>query len=121
VEDFHTKVRALAMPVESVVLKDNGASLDSHILEFGSDWPQVYVTLGEGSNIRVSAINCFASGLSAQTVIPEGERSFSVLADGPLTKGRSRYNCSAGSNQRHRFYWFSVPVVQLDAKGNWVD
>lgn len=121
VEDFHTKVRTLAMPVESVVLKDNGETLDSHILEYGSGWPQAHIRLQADSGIRVLGINCFASGLGAQTVIPGGEHSFSVLADGPLQKGRSRYNCTAGSNQRYRFYWFSVPVVQLDQEGNWID
>ncbi|MEQ3696583.1 MAG: polysaccharide deacetylase family protein [Pseudomonadales bacterium] len=121
VEDFHTKVRTLAMPVASVALKDNGEALDSHILDYGSAWPQAHITLREDSGIRISGINCFASGLGAQTVVAEGEHGFSVLADGQLQKGRSRYNCTAGSNQRHRFYWFSVPVVQLDQDGNWVD
>ena len=121
VEDFHTKVRTLAMPVESVVLTSADETLVSHILDYGSPWPQAHITLQDDSGIRVSGINCFASGLGAQTVVAEGENSFSVVADGALQKGRSRYNCTAGSNQRHRFYWFSVPVVQLDQDGNWVD
>ncbi|WP_298632956.1 polysaccharide deacetylase family protein [uncultured Umboniibacter sp.] len=121
VEDFHTKVRTLAMPVESVVLKNKGEVLTSHILEYGSAWPQAHLTLQEGSGVDISGINCFASGLGVQAVTSDGEHSFSVLADGALQVGRSRYNCTAGSNQRHRFYWFSVPVVQLSAEGSWVD
>jgi peptidoglycan/xylan/chitin deacetylase (PgdA/CDA1 family) len=50
---------------------------------------------------------CFIAGQDAPEIHWVGEDEVTVQAVGPLSKGRSRYNCTAPSKQKGRYYWHS--------------
>jgi len=50
---------------------------------------------------------CFVAGQDAPEINWIGVDEVTVQADKPLSKGRSRYNCTAPSKQKGRYYWYS--------------
>ena len=58
---------------------------------------------------------CFAAGQGAPEIHWIGVDEVTVQAVGPLSKGRSRYNCTVPSKQKGRYYWYSkLWLVQAD-------
>lgn len=97
--DFRTKVAALAFPVVEVQPWD--PVLDD-------PRPRLTVRLGD-SDAQLDQLSCFVSGLGRVAVewLDRPARQFAVQAPAPLPAGRSRYNCTAPSDQSGRYYWYS--------------
>lgn len=118
-EDFATKVNSLPMPLAGIELFSDEAlkdPLDEVVVAAGAR-PVLALTL-ENEQLG-HAINCFASGQGAIKTQLEGDQLI-TLANKPLTPGRVRYNCTAGSDEKGRFYWFSQQWLVTDKEGRWV-
>ncbi len=100
IKDFRQKVASLAFPIAEVVPWDP--------VWPGDAAPVMTITLGK-SDARLEQLTCFVSGQGQVPVewTNRKARQFTVQAPAPLPKGRSRYNCTAPSSQKGRFYWYS--------------
>jgi len=112
-QDFATKVNTLPMPLavdaQPIRLESaDGQPLDDVLLEGSGARPVMVMQFEEGFD--AGRVNCFVSGQGPAPIRVEKDRIF-VQAEQPLTSGRSRYNCTAGSGQAGRFYWYSQPWV----------
>jgi len=118
-EDFATKVNTKPLPLESVQLyADWEADLPlADLVVAGGDRPVLKLNLAREG--LVSRINCFASGQGAIETRVEGQ-SLLVRADKPLSPGRTRYNCTAGSSEPGRFHWFSQQWLVTGPEGQWL-
>jgi len=114
--DFIEKINTLPMPVKQVEFyADRQHKLNDMIVKTG-DKPFLVLTLGDVS--LLNKIHCFSSN--------EGEINTQVI-DGKLwvqpkqafPAGRTKFNCTAASNERGRFYWYTQLWLVTDKKGNW--
>ncbi len=97
---FKTKINSLAMPVKETPLIDPVTQTAR---------PELNMTLEK----ELKQLACFASGQGAMTIEWLNKMQFRTQAEQPLAMGRSRYNCTAPSNQAGRYYWFSQPWLRL--------
>lgn len=95
--EFTTRVESLHFPVTRLEPWDP-------VVEEAEPRPRMVVEFADGP--RPGAINCFVSG-QGRVELEEGPNRFAVQAPEPLPRGRSRYNCTASSDEAGRFYWFS--------------
>lgn len=99
---FRTKVKTLPLPVTGLEPWDPVTS---------DRRPRLVVTVA-ASDARLDEMACYVGGQGA--VEPEwiepGSR-FAVIAGRDLPAGRNRYNCTAPTRARDRYYWFSQQWV----------
>ncbi len=108
-DGFRTKIASLALPVLS-------AEPWEPVITAANNPPRLRVSLGD-SKARLGQLACFVSGQGRVEVTWEDRqaRRFAVQAKAPLPVGRSRYNCTAPSAQRGRYYWYSHLWIRLAA------
>ena len=108
-DQFRLKAASLAMPVIEVTPWDPQRNDNTP--------PAMTATLAP-SDADLKRLRCFASDGSVMTPVwLDGERRrFMVTAAQPLPAGRSRYNCTAPSSARGRFYWFSHLWIAPDPR-----
>lgn len=110
VDDFILKVNSLPLPLISVSLLDEkGSPLKEHLLADSIDRPKLVIQLKK--EYRSLALDCYLSGEGRLTRTLT-DRGFVFQPLKALTAGRSRYNCTAASEQKNRFYWFSQPWIK---------
>lgn len=99
-DQFRLKAASLAMPVIEVVPWDPQRQ--------DSAPPAMIVTLAP-SDADLKQLRCYGSDGSVitPTWLKGKQRRFMVAVEHPLPPGRSRYNCTAPSEESGRFYWFS--------------
>ena len=98
------KLVSLNMPVEKLVSQES---------VLGDNPPTLTMSI-KLDDIRKRQLQCFASG-DRTTIAWNHENQFSAVAPKALSKGRSRYNCTAPSkNDSKRYYWFSQPWINGD-------
>ncbi len=115
-DDFILKVNSLPMPVvKSSFYRDKSTPLNNLIVKEG-DKPWLVLELTDEKLLK--KINCFATGQGAITVEIIGKQLW-VQAKHPLKQGRMRYNCTAMSEQKGRFYWFTQQWLATDKEGGW--
>lgn len=114
--DFIEKINTLPMPVTQVEFYvDKQQKLNDMQVRVG-DKPFLVLTLGDTS--LLNKIHCFSSN--------EGEINTQVI-NGKLwiqskqafPAGRTKFNCTAASNERGRFYWYTQLWLVTDKNGNW--
>ena len=108
-QDFATKVNSLPMPLADGAdpvrwVSENGEELDDLVLTGPSVRPMLLLRFEDGFD--TGRVNCFASRQGAIPLAAENSW-LRVQAEKPFSTGRSRYNCTASSGQRGRFYWYS--------------
>jgi hypothetical protein len=108
-QDFATKVNSLPLPLASGENPvrweaENGNRLDDLVLAGPSARPALFLRFED--DFDLGRLNCFAPGQGRLPVALE-KPWVRVQAIRPLGAGRSRYNCTASSGQRGRFFWFS--------------
>lgn len=108
-QDFATKVNSLPMPLASgenpVRWEDeNGDRLNDLVIGGPAVRPVLFLRFED--DFDLGRLNCFAPGQGRIPVVFE-KPWVRVQAQSPLAAGRSRYNCTADSGQRGRFFWFS--------------
>ncbi len=108
-DGFRTKIASLALPVISVEPWEP-------VIDDTNNPPRLRVNLGD-SDARLGQLGCFVSGQGRVDVEWEdrADRRFVVQAAAKLPVGRSRYNCTAPSAQKGRYYWYSHLWIHLPA------
>ncbi|SEO42892.1 polysaccharide deacetylase family protein [Aquisalimonas asiatica] len=106
-DDFKQKAGAKSLPVESIDPWDPVAAEDNNP-------PRMEVTLAD-SDARLNQLACFVGGQGSVEVewTDRDARIFEVEAPETLNRGRTRYNCTAPSEEQGRFYWFSQQWIIL--------
>jgi biofilm PGA synthesis lipoprotein PgaB len=112
-QDFETKVNSLPMPLvagaDSIRWETAEQTPLNDIVMYGKTVrPVLVLRLEDGFDF--GSLNCFASGQGRIQLTIEKPWVY-VQAEKPLSVGRSRYNCTASSGQRGRFFWFSQPWI----------
>lgn len=115
-DDFILKVNSLPMPIKSIrFYADKKTKRNNVIVPEGSK-PWLVLELKDSTLLK--KINCFATGQGAIKTEVVGEQLW-VQANQPLKPGRTRYNCTALSNQKGRFYWYTQQWLVTDKNGSW--
>jgi peptidoglycan/xylan/chitin deacetylase (PgdA/CDA1 family) len=98
-----TKLLSLAMPVSASQLQE--PVIDSN------NPPTLSIELLTG-DYKASRIQCFASqqGAIGKEIKYDQDKTLLITqADNPLNGKRARYNCTAPSRYKGRYYWYSQP------------
>lgn len=113
---FIEKVNALPMPVKTIEFYSaNKNPLNDMILTAGEN-PYLVLTLSDNSLLK--KVNCFSSHAGAMNVKQVGDKLW-VQAKQVLPAGRTKFTCTATSNERGRFYWFTQLWLATDKNGEW--
>ncbi len=132
-EDFITKISSLPLPVLSEeALDEKGTLIKDTVLPDDVLMPRLKIWLADDAiNLRVK---CYGSGqgeLEVEVVIePSASRKnipqefnknnyLIVTPKKPIPVGRSRFNCTAISDQSNRYYWYSYPFIRKELNGSW--
>lgn len=107
--DFASKVMALPLSLNFELIGANRQTLDSHILSQDENQPQLKLTLPE--QLIELELTCFFSGQGQLDKKREGN-SWIFTLKSPVSKGRSRFNCTAPSSRPSRYYWQSFPIIR---------
>lgn len=115
-DDFKLKVNSKALPIKSVEwFNADNTPLDDVIVKQGAR-PWLKLTLDDKK--ITSRVHCFASGQGA--IVKEvRDGAIWTQANKAFMPGRMRYNCTAASDERGRFYWFTQQWLVTDEDGNW--
>jgi len=115
-DDFILKVNARALPTKSVSFySDKETEQKSVIVKAGAK-PWLVLELHEADLAK--KINCFATGQGAITTEVIGNTLW-AQARQPLKTGRARYNCTAYTGEKGRFYWYTQQWLVIDKNGEW--
>lgn len=115
-DDFVMKVNTLPMPVTKVEFyASKQQKIDNLIVKQG-DRP--YLVLSVADKALLKKINCFATGQGAINAEIIDDKLW-VQAKQPLSQGRTRYNCTAASSEKNRFYWYTQQWLATDKNGEW--
>ncbi len=118
-EDFATKVNTRPFPIRQVSFYAD-MNLRQPLADLVLPPAQRPVLVLELDNPELLArIQCFASGQGAIATRVEGKRLL-VQANQPLKAGRARYNCTAPTGERGRFYWFTQQWLTTGDQGRWL-
>lgn len=114
--DFIEKINTVAMPVKAVEFySDKNQKLLDMVVKEG-DKP--YLVLSLRNKNLLSKINCFATGegkISTQVI----DEKLWVQTTKTFPQGRMKINCTAPTNERGRYYWYTQLWLATDKKGNW--
>lgn len=115
-DDFILKVNTRPMPTKSVSFyRDKKTKQDNVIVKAGAQ-PWLVLEL-EDANL-LQKINCFATGQGAITVEIIDNKLW-AQAKQPFKSGRTRYNCTAYTGEKGRFFWYTQQWLVTDEKGEW--
>ncbi|HSC68577.1 MAG TPA: polysaccharide deacetylase family protein [Cellvibrio sp.] len=115
-DDFILKVNARPMPIKSVSFySDKQTEQDNLIVKAGAK-PWLVLELKDASLLK--KINCFATGQGAITVEVIDNQLW-AQAKQPLVPGRTRYNCTAYTGEKGRFFWYTQQWLVTDKAGEW--
>ncbi|HWV16552.1 MAG TPA: polysaccharide deacetylase family protein [Cellvibrio sp.] len=115
-DDFIMKVNSLPMPVTGVKFFSDKKSAMNNLLVKQGDKP--YLQLQVSDKSLLGKIHCFATGqgaIAAEVI----DGSLWVQARQPLPQGRTRYNCTAASAEKGRFYWYTQQWLATNKQGEW--
>jgi len=113
---FIEKVNALPMPVKSIEFyAENKKPLADMVLTAGA---KPYLVLTLNNNSLLQKVRCFSSNEGAINVAVRGEKLW-IQAKQALPQGRTKFTCTAASDQRGRFYWFTQLWLATDKNGAW--
>lgn len=111
-DDFATKIDSLPMPLvgeDGVRWRgEDGLALDDPVLAGPEARPALLLRFR--ADFDAGRLGCFASG-QGRIPITVDDGWVRVQAERPFPAGRARYNCTAPSDLRGRYYWFSQPWI----------
>lgn len=115
-DDFILKVNSKPMPVAKLEFySENKKETESVIVRAGEK-PFLVLTLSDENLLK--KVNCFATGQGAITTDVIDNKLW-AQAKQPLQPGRIRYNCTAYTGEKGRFYWYTQQWLVTDKQGNW--
>jgi len=111
--DFKQKTNSLAFFIEKQTPFD--PSIDQN-----NNPPKLEIKLTGNQDMKTDLLSCFVSGQGRVEVnwLNRQKTLFSVKANAQLPLGRSRYNCTAPSSRKERFYWYSQLWIASTANGS---
>jgi len=115
-DDFAMKVNTLPLPVRAINFYKNKQEQSDSLIMRAGDKPWLVLDITERNSPQ--KINCFATGQGAIHVETIDKKIW-VQAKGALTPGRTRYNCTAPSGEKGRFFWYTQQWLVTDKNGNW--
>lgn len=118
--DFLSKLRSKPFPPHKLVVRSEaGIALIDGVLPLHVKRPVLDFTFTHSA--LAASTKCFVSQQGESTKEIVSELNVHFKAKSPLPAGRSRYNCTAPSDEAHRFYWLSVPLVVKKTDGTWAN
>ncbi|MDD7806106.1 MAG: polysaccharide deacetylase family protein [Endozoicomonas sp. (ex Botrylloides leachii)] len=109
-KSFKLKVNSLPLPV--IAKTPETMLIDQTNLK-----PTLTLTLKDG-DYQKNQLRCYGrKGQLDITWLDDKKTAFAVTETTDLAVGRSRYNCTAPSNNGRRYYWYSHPWLQLTSEG----
>jgi biofilm PGA synthesis lipoprotein PgaB len=115
-DDFIMKVNAKPLPVKKVEFyAGKTKALDNLIVREGEK-PWLVLTLDDPALLK--KVNCFATGQGAIPVEVIDNKLW-AQAKNALSPGRTRYNCTAYTGEKGRFYWYTQQWLVTDKNGGW--
>lgn len=115
-DDFIMKVNTLPMPTKSVSFYSDKKTRQENVIVKSGDKPWLVLALDDASLLK--KINCFATGQGAITTEIIDNKLW-TQAKQPLNPGRTRYNCTAYTGEKGRFYWYTQQWLVTDKNGEW--
>lgn len=116
-DDFKLKVNSLPMPLVAVNFYTGKKQRLKSATVVAGERPWLQLQFSDKN--LASRINCFATGQGA-IEIERQENTLWARANKPLKPGRLRYNCTAPSSEKGRFYWYTQQWLITNEKGEWV-
>jgi hypothetical protein len=104
------------MPVKNIEFYGENKKLLSDIVLTAGAKPYLVLTLSDKSLLQ--KVRCFSSNEGAINVEVRNEQLW-IHGKQALPAGRSKFTCTAASNQRGRYYWFTQLWLVADKNGNW--
>lgn len=115
-DDFILKVNSKPMPVSKLEFYSERKKKTESLIARAGEKPFLVLTLSDESLLK--KVNCFASGQGAiATEIIDNK--IWVQPNKSLNAGRNRYNCTAYTGEKGRFYWYTQQWLVTDKQGNW--
>ncbi len=111
--DFKQKIASLAFFIEK-------QTPFNPLIDQNNNPPKLEIKLTSKRDMKPDQLTCFVSGqgrVEVEWLNPE-KTQFSVMAKKPLPSGRSRYNCTAPSSHKGRFYWYSHMWILSSTNGS---
>ena len=101
IKDFKQKTASLAFFIEKQTPFEPSINQSNNP-------PTLEINLADKRDMKLDQLTCFVSGQgrAGVTWLNIQKTQFSVQAAAPLPAGRSRYNCTAPSTEKGRFYWY---------------
>lgn len=117
-EDFATKVNSRPFPLTAIhFYRDAQLKQPTDVVLEPAQKPVIALVLADKK--LSSRVQCFASGQGAIAVNLVDDQVV-IQANEPLRPGRTRYNCTAPTGERGRFYWLSQQWVTAGENGRWL-
>ncbi|RYY76954.1 MAG: polysaccharide deacetylase [Gammaproteobacteria bacterium] len=114
--DFIKKINTLPLPVKKVEFYTSRKDKLEDMQVKAGDKPYLVLTLDDVSLLK--KVNCFSSNEGAiKADIIDGK--LWVQSKQNFPQGRTKFNCTAASDQRGRFYWYTQLWLVADKNGNW--
>lgn len=122
-DDFSLKVNSLAfLDVETRLLDQHRDIGISHLLPSSQKRPRLQINFlkeGADNTALLNSIRCYASDGSELLKAVESANKIIFSMKNDVIEGRSRFNCTAPSTQKNRFYWLSQPLISVNRKGGY--
>lgn len=115
-DDFIMKVNTRPMPTKTVNFYSDKQTKQENLIVKAGVKPWLVLELDDESLLK--QINCFASGQGAITTKIIGNKLW-AQAKQPLNSGRTRYNCTAYTGEKGRFFWYTQQWLVTDQQGQW--
>lgn len=118
-QDFATKVNTRPFAIHTLAFF-NDIDLKQPLADVvlpPAQRPVLALTLTDEHSL--STVKCFASGQGA-IAVKVLDKTVAVQANQPLRPGRTRYNCTAPSDEPGRFFWYSQQWLTTGEEGRWL-
>jgi len=115
-DDFIMKVNTRPMPIKTVTFYSDKKTQQENLIVNAGAKPWLVLALDDTSLLK--KINCFATGQGAITTEIIDNKLW-VQAKQALKSGRTRYNCTAYTGEKGRFFWYTQQWLATDKNGEW--
>ncbi len=115
-DDFIMKVNTRPMPTKAVTFYSDKKTRQKNLIVKAGDKPWLVLELAD-ANLS-EKINCFATGQDAITTEIIDNKLW-AQAKQALKPGRVRYNCTATTGEKGRFFWYTQQWLVTDKTGQW--